>query len=61
MPISQLLRMGDGAVIELERKVGETVDVYINDRLVAKGEVVIVEERIGITMTEIIKDGGTSA
>ena len=58
MPISQLLRMGDGAVIELERKVGESVDVYVNDRLVARGEVVIVEERIGITMTEIIKDGG---
>lgn len=56
MPISQLLKMGDGAVIELERKVGEAVDVYVNDRLVARGEVVIVEERIGITMTEIIKD-----
>ena len=55
MPISQLLKLGRGAVVELERKVGEPVDVLVNDRLVAKGEVVIVEDRIGITMTEIIK------
>ena len=55
MPISQLLKLGRGAVVELERKVGEPVDVYVNDRLVAKGEVVIVEDRIGITMTEIMK------
>lgn len=55
MPISQLLKMGRGAVIELDRKVGESVDVYVNDRLIAKGEVVIVEDRIGITMTEIVK------
>lgn len=55
MPISQLLKLGRGAVVELERKVGEPVDVFVNERLVAKGEVVIVEDRIGITMTEIIK------
>lgn len=55
MPISQLLKLGRGAVVELDRKVGEAVDVFVNDRLIAKGEVVIVEDRIGITMTEIIK------
>ncbi|MCP5361465.1 MAG: flagellar motor switch protein FliN [Hyphomicrobiales bacterium] len=55
MPISQLLKLGRGAVIELERKIGEPVDVLVNDRLVARGEVVIVEDRIGITMTDIIK------
>ncbi len=55
MPISNLLKLGRGAVIELERKVGEAIDIYVNDRLVAKGEVVIVEDKIGITMTEIIK------
>ncbi len=55
MPISQLLKLGRGAVVELERKVGEAVDVYVNNRLIAKGEVVIVEDRIGITMTEILK------
>lgn len=57
MSISQLLKMGRGAVVELDRRVGEAVDVYVNDRLIAKGEVVIVEDRIGITMTEIIKAG----
>lgn len=56
MPINQLLKLGRGAVVELDRKVGEAVDVYVNDRLVAKGEVVIVEDKIGITMTEIIKN-----
>lgn len=55
MPINQLLKLGRGAVIELERKVGEAIDIYVNQRLVAKGEVVIVEDRIGITLTEIIK------
>lgn len=56
MPISQLLKLGRGAVVELDRKVGEAIDIFVNDRLVARGEVVIVEDRIGITMTEIIKN-----
>ncbi len=55
MHVSQLLKMGRGAVIELDRKVGEAIDIYINNRLVARGEVVVVEERLGVTMTEIIK------
>lgn len=55
MQVSQLLKMGRGAVIELDRKVGEAIDIYINNRLVARGEVVVVEERLGVTMTEIIK------
>jgi flagellar motor switch protein FliN len=55
MSINQLLKLGRGAVIELERNVGEAVDVFINNRLVAKGEVVIVENRIGVTLTEIMK------
>jgi flagellar motor switch protein FliN len=55
MPISQLLKLGRGAVVELERNVGEAIDVFINNRLVAKGEVVIVENRIGVTLTEIMK------
>jgi len=55
MPVSQLLKLGRGAVIELERKVGESIDIYVNNRLIAKGEVVVVEDRIGVTMTEIIK------
>ena len=61
MKVSQLLKLGRGAVVELDRKVGEAIDIYVNNRLVARGEVVIVEDRLGITMTEIIKsDAGTS-
>lgn len=55
MQVSQLLKMGRGAVVELDRKVGEAIDIYVNNRLVARGDVVVVGEQIGITMTEIIK------
>src|SRR5690242_11437999 len=57
MEVSQLLKLGKGTIVELDRKVGEAIDIYVNDRLVARGEVVLVEERLGITMTEIIKSG----
>lgn len=57
MDVSQLLKLGKGAVIELDRKVGEAIDIYVNNRLVARGEVVLVEERLGVTMTEIVKGG----
>lgn len=55
MQVNQLLKLGRGAVIELDRKVGEPIDIFVNNRLVARGEVVVVEDRIGVTMTEIIK------
>jgi flagellar motor switch protein FliN/FliY len=55
MPISQLLKLGRGAVVELDRRVGDAVDVYVNDRLVARGEVVIMDDKLGVTMTEIVK------
>ncbi|WP_207477306.1 flagellar motor switch protein FliN [Arenibaculum pallidiluteum] len=56
MPVSQLLRLGRGAVVELDRKVGEAVEVLVNHRLVARGEVVIVEDqRLGVTLTEIVR------
>ena len=55
MQVSQLLKLGRGAVVELDRKVGEAIDIYVNNRLVARGEVVLVEEKLGVTMTEIIK------
>jgi len=55
MQVSQLLRLGRGAVVELDRKVGEAIDIYVNNRLIARGEVVVVDERLGVTMTEIIK------
>jgi flagellar motor switch protein FliN/FliY len=61
MQVSQLLKLGRGAVVELDRKLGEAIDVYVNNRLVARGEVVMVDDsRLGITMTEIVKaDRGT--
>jgi len=57
MEVSQLLKLGKGTIVELDRKVGEAIDIYVNDRLVARGEVVLVEDRLGVTMTEIIKAG----
>ena len=55
MEVGDLLKLGPGAVLELDRKVGEAIDIYVNDRLVARGEVVLVEDKLGVTMTEIIK------
>jgi flagellar motor switch protein FliN/FliY len=56
MQVSHLLKLRRGAVVELDRKLGEAVDIYVNNRLVARGEVVMVSEgRLGITMTEIVK------
>jgi flagellar motor switch protein FliN/FliY len=57
LSVAQLLQLGQGSVLELDRKVGEAIDIYVNNRLVARGEVVVVEDRLGVTMTEIIKDG----
>ncbi len=55
MPVGDLLRLAPGAVLELDRKVGEAIDIFVNNRLVARGEVVLVDQRLGVTMTEIIK------
>ena len=55
MHVSDLLKLASGTVLELDRKVGEAIDIYVNDRLVARGEVVLVEDKLGVTMTEIIK------
>ena len=55
MEVNQLLKLGRGAVVELDRKVGEAIDIYVNNRLVARGEVVVLEDRLGVTMTEIFK------
>ena len=56
MPVNQLLKLGRGAVVELDRKLGEAIDIYVNNRLIARGEVVMVDDqRLGVTMTEIVK------
>jgi flagellar motor switch protein FliN/FliY len=60
MQVSQLLKLGRGAVVELDRKLGEAIDIYVNNRLVARGEVVMVDDsRLGVTMTEIVKTDRT--
>jgi flagellar motor switch protein FliN/FliY len=54
--VSKLLELTEGSVLELDRRVGEAIDIYVNSRLVARGEVVVVDDRLGVTMTEIIKN-----
>lgn len=54
MLINDLLQLGQGSVIELTKLVGEPLEVLVNDRLVAKGEVVVVNEKFGIRLTEIV-------
>lgn len=55
MKINQLLKLSRGSVVELDKKVGDAVEVHINGRLVAKGEIVLVDNKIGITITELVK------
>jgi flagellar motor switch protein FliN/FliY len=60
MPVSRLIKLGRGAVIPLDRKVGEAVDVMVNGHVIARGEIVIVDEqeqRFGVSLTEVIGDG----
>ena len=61
MEVQELLKLGRGAVVELDRKVGEAIDIYVNNRLVARGEVVVLEDRLGITMTEIFKSNNSTS
>jgi len=54
MPVHQLLRMGRGAVIDLDVREDDDVSIYANNTLVAKGQVVLLGERIGISITEVL-------
>ena len=54
MKISDLMKMDRGTIVELDRKVGESIDIFVNNRLIARGEVVLVDNQLGITMTELI-------
>ena len=60
LDVSTLLELKAGSILELDRRVGEAIDIYVNNRLVARGEVVVVDDRLGVTMTEIIKDGDST-
>ncbi len=55
MKVSQLLKLGRGAVVQLDRMVGESIELHANNRLIARGDVVVIDDRLGVTMTEIIK------
>lgn len=55
MPIGELLRLRVGTVVELDRRIGEPVDIFVNNRMIARGEVVIVENSLGVTLTEIVR------
>lgn len=55
MDIGDLLRLKPGAVVELDRRVGEPVDIFVNNRLIARGEVVLIDSTLGVTLTEIVR------
>nr|WP_207552898.1 flagellar motor switch protein FliN [Consotaella salsifontis] len=60
MPVSDLVKLGRGAIVKLDSKVGEPVDITVNGRIVARGEIVVLEKeesRFGITLTEIVTPG----
>lgn len=56
MPIGDLLQLTTGTVIELDRRVGEPIDIFVNNRLIARGEVVMIESSLGVTLTEIVRE-----
>lgn len=56
MNIAELMSLEAGAIIELDRRVGEPIDLYVNERLIARGELVMVDGVLGVTMTEVVKE-----
>lgn len=64
MPVGNLLKLGRGAIVKLETKVGDPVDVVVNGRTVARGEIVVLEkeeQRFGITLTEVVTPGARAS
>ena len=54
MLINELLQLGQGSVLELSKLAGEPMDIYVNQRLIARGEVVVVNEKFGVRLTDIV-------
>ena len=54
MRLNKLLKLSKGAIIELDRMVNDEIDIYVNNKMIAKGEIVIIEEKVGVKLTEII-------
>ena len=64
MPVANLMKLGRGAVVPLDHRIGEPVEVVVNGRVIARGEVVVVEDdnsRFGVSLTEIVSPGGAEA
>lgn len=55
VPVGELIQMRAGSVLELDRRVGEPVDVHVNGRMIARGELVLIDGLLGVTLTEIVK------
>ena len=55
MPISQILKLGRGAVVELNRGVGEDIEIHANNRLVATGDVIVIEDRLGVNINNVVR------
>ena len=55
LKISQLLKMGRGAVVQLDRHVDEEIEIYANKQLIARGEIVVIEDKLGVNLTKIFK------
>jgi flagellar motor switch protein FliN len=58
MRIADVLKLGPGSVLELDKVSGEPLDIYINNRLIARGEAVVIGERYGVRLTEVLLDQG---
>tara|TARA_B100000749_G_scaffold275274_1_gene260691 strand:+ start:357 stop:737 length:381 start_codon:yes stop_codon:yes gene_type:complete len=56
MTVAELMQVAPGHVVELDRKVGEPVDIFVSNRLIARGEVVLIDKALGVTLTEIVHE-----
>lgn len=54
MPVADLLNLGQGSVVELNKLAGEPMEVFVNDKLIARGEAVVINEKFGVRLTDII-------
>jgi flagellar motor switch protein FliN len=55
MDLNRLLRLKAGEIVELDRRAGEPVDIFVNNRFIARGEVVLIDNDLGVTLTEIVR------
>ena len=57
MQVSQVLKLGRGAIVELDKHVGDHVDILVNQKLIARGEVVVVDDKLSVSITEVVMQG----